>query len=105
MFDIGQRVICVDDSGFPMHLLGTFYEAFPRKGSAYVVRDIVPAADNGKDHKALNANTCAVLLQGIRNKPSQHGVECGYRHSRFVPIEENGITEEQLQECMAELVK
>jgi len=93
MFEPGQRVVCIDDSGFPTYLLGVVYEAFPVKGKTYVVRDIVPASESLKvffDKKGkVDANTCAVLLQGIRNKPNKHGVESGYKPQRFRELEED----------------
>ena len=101
MFEPGQRVVCIDDSNFPTALLGIVYEAFPVKGKTYVVRDIVPASESlavffKKDQ--VDANTCAVLLQGIRNKPNKHGVESGYKPQRFRELEEETTESHQEQE-------
>lgn len=102
MFAPGQRVVCIDDKGFPTHLLGSVYEAFPVEGKTYVVRDIVPANESLRvfTTKAANKNahTCAVLLQGIRNKPNAHGVESGYKPQRFKPLDE--VTEEKESELV-----
>jgi hypothetical protein len=107
MFEPGQRVVCIDDSGFPTYLLGSVYEAFPVKGKTYVVRDIVPASESMKVFfdKAgkVDANTCAVLLQGIRNKANKHGVESGYKPQRFRELEEDTREEHQEEEQFAEV--
>jgi hypothetical protein len=106
MFEPGQRVVCIDDSNFPTYLLGSVYEAFPVKGKTYVVRDIVPASESMaiffKKGKDVDANTCAVLLQGIRNKPNKHGVESGYKPQRFRELEEDTEESHREQEQFAE---
>ena len=105
MFEPGQRVVCIDDSNFPTYLLGSVYEAFPVKGKTYVVRDIVPASESLKVFagKNVDANTCAVLLQGIRNKANKHGVESGYKPQRFRELEEETIESHLEQEQHADV--
>jgi hypothetical protein len=102
MFEPGQRVVCIDDTGFPTYLLGSVYEAFPVKGKTYVVRDIVPASESMKvflpKGSNVDANTCAVLLQGIRNKANKHGVESGYKPQRFRELEEETVESYKEQE-------
>lgn len=78
MFDLGQKVVCVDD---------TFDEAvrlylrnLPERDKIYTVRDMIPA--QGWDGK----ETCAVLLAEVRNPPAPHKKqwgECGFAPNRF----------------------
>jgi hypothetical protein len=75
MFDIGSKVVCVDDS-FPAGI-NDIFNALPKKGSLYTVRDIVPA----QDFKLRE--TCAVLLHELANKPNSHGIEPGFQVHRF----------------------
>lgn len=75
MFDINTKVICIDDR-FPAGIHDIF-NALPRKGGIYTVRDIVPA--QGFDLKS----TCAVLLRELENRPNQHGIEPGFQCYRF----------------------
>lgn len=75
MFDIGTKVVCADDS-FPAGILDIF-NALPRKGSVYTVRDIVPAQD------FQLRGTCAVLLHELVNRPNRHGIEPGFQCHRF----------------------
>ena len=88
MFDLGTKVICVDDR-FPAGVHDIF-NALPRKGSIYTVRDIVPAQD-----WKLRA-TCAVLLDELVNRPNQHGIEPGFQPGRF-----REPTREELREVAA----
>lgn len=94
MFDIGQKVVCVDDA-FPPDIRD-YFNALPVKNRVYTVRDIVP----GQDWK-LNG-TCAVMLQELVNRPNQHGIEPGFGPQRFremntdealavAVLEENGV--------------
>lgn len=83
MFDIGQRVVCVDDK-FPIGI-HDIYNALPKAGRVYRVRDIVPA----QDFKLQG--TCAVLIEELINKPNRHGIEPGFQTYRFremTPLEE-----------------
>ena len=82
MFEPGQKVVCINDRGFPTDLLGTYYTAFPKKGNVYTVRDIVPG------HTGQHVeNTCTVLLVEIVNYLNPV-LENGYNPTRFVPVEE-----------------
>ena len=80
MFDVGQKVVCVDDK-FPQFVV-VRYPELPKKDKVYVVRDIVPA-QNGK-----GSGTIAVLLVGIRPHINDVGTENGFAHTRFVPLDE-----------------
>ena len=75
MFDINAKVVCIDDR-FPAGI-NDIFNALPRKGSLYTVRDIVPA----QDWKLRG--TCAVLLRELENRPNQHGIEPGFQCGRF----------------------
>jgi hypothetical protein len=75
MFDINAKVVCIDDR-FPAGI-NDIFNALPRKGSIYTVRDIVPA----QDWKLRG--TCAVLLRELENRPNQHGIEPGFQCGRF----------------------
>lgn len=82
MFEPGTKVVCVN-SHFPAGIHDIF-NALPRKGSVYTVRDIVPAQDF-----SLN-ETCGVYLHEIVNKPNRHSIEPGFQVSRFrelTPVE------------------
>jgi hypothetical protein len=75
MFEPSTKVVCVDDS-FPAGINDVF-NALPRKGVIYTVRDIVPA----QDWKLRG--TCAVYLSELVNRPNIHGIEPGFQVSRF----------------------
>lgn len=75
MFEINTKVVCVDDR-FPPGI-NDIYNALPRKGSIYTVRDVVPAQDWSLK------GTCAVLLVELVNRPNRHGIEPGFQCHRF----------------------
>lgn len=75
MFDIGQKMACVDDR-FPAGI-NDIYNALPKKDSIYTVRDIVPAQD------FQLRETCAVLIKELVNLPNRHGIEPGFQCYRF----------------------
>tara|TARA_R110000764_G_scaffold35204_2_gene78720 strand:+ start:2395 stop:2676 length:282 start_codon:yes stop_codon:yes gene_type:complete len=75
MFDLNQKVVCTDDR-FPPGINDVF-NALPKKGSIYTVRDIVPA----QDWKLKG--TCAVMMTELVNRPNQHGIEPGFQCYRF----------------------
>lgn len=80
MFDIGQKVICVNDK-FESSILHS-YVAFPVNGRTYTIRDLVPAFDY--DLK----ETCAVLLEELVNPLNPKGVENGFSSDRFRTLED-----------------
>lgn len=80
MFDIGQKIICVNDK-FEKDCLPNIH-AFPINGRVYTVRDLVPAIDY--DMKS----TCAILLEELINPPNPMGVENGFDSSRFRTLED-----------------
>jgi hypothetical protein len=82
MFEVGQKVVCVDDR-FPRAVL-EYLRVLPLKGTVYTVRDVIPAQEWGGGH------TCAILLREIRNPPAPHRKEwgeCGFDPRRFRPVE------------------
>lgn len=88
MFEIGQKVVCINDRDFPTQLLGTYYMAFPRKDHVYTVRDIVRGhTGNGVE------NICTVLLKEITNYLNPL-LENGYKPSRFRPVDEEEFIDE-----------
>ena len=80
MFDLNTKVVCVDDI-FPDGI-NDIMSALPRKGSIYTVRDIVPGIEWGL------AETAAVLLVELVNRPNRHGIEPGFNPNRFREVEE-----------------
>ena len=87
MYDLGTKLVCINDSFEPG--INDYYNALPKKGKLYVVRDVVPGIDFG-----LNT-TCAILLVELVNKPNKHGIEPGFQASRFVEPEELDTYEKQ----------
>ena len=81
MFEIGEKVVCVDDA-FP-HGVADFHSALPFEGQTYTVRDITPGQNWDK------TETCAVHLQEITGKINQRGIEHGFSSHRFRPLEED----------------
>ena len=86
MFDLNQKIICVN-STFPSNArLHAYYKAFPRKGTIYTVRDIIPAQGYRGEE------TCAVLLHEIINPANdpkgrgEHGFSCD-RFRELTPAE------------------
>jgi len=90
MFDIGQKVVCVDDS-FPSGI-NDFYNSLPEKNKVYTVRDVVPAW--GFDLQ----ETCGILLQECVNKPNSGGIEPAFQPHRFREMDETLVTEEAKKE-------
>ena len=79
MFLPNTKVVCVDDK-FPDGI-NDVYNALPRKGSLYTVRDIVPGQGFGLEP------TVAVYLDELVNLPNMHGIEPGFAPHRFVEPE------------------
>jgi hypothetical protein len=79
-FDVGQKVVCVDDR-FDDWVL-KLYTALPKKDAVYVVRDvrIGVAFEQGKRNGAVS-----ILLVGMVNPPadSKAGLERGFNAERF----------------------
>ncbi len=87
MFDIGSRVVCCDDR-FP-NCCKAIFPTLPRKGHRYTVRDVVAGQE-------LNLQrTVAILLDEIHTPPNQHGIEPGFRPSRFVDASEVAVSHQE----------
>lgn len=79
MFDIGQRVVCVNGEFHP-RLLGR-YNYFPLRGHVYVIRDyrLGICADRP-------IGTISLYLEGVINPPRKTGrmkLEPGFDSDRF----------------------
>lgn len=82
MFEIGQKVVCVNDS-FPDAIL-LYFRNLPKKGAVYKVRDVIPAQG------WKGEGGCAILLREICNPPPPHKKqwgECGFSPERFRELE------------------
>ena len=75
MFDINEKVICVDDK-FKEGILD-YYNALPVKGKIYTVRDILPGL------KFNMKESVAIVLQELQNRPNRHGIEPAFMLERF----------------------
>lgn len=78
MFNINQKVVCVDaDFSKVPTAFRKYYSAFPKRDRIYTIRDIVPGMDG----------EVACHLHEIHNPPNQKGTENGYNVERFVPLD------------------
>lgn len=75
MFDIGQRVVCIDGRFAPP--IAALFAALPAVGRIYTVRDVVPGIEHDLSH------TCAIYLEEIHSDPNPHGIEPGFAPWRF----------------------
>ena len=82
MFDIGQRVICVNDEIRPG--LRKLYTATPVQGFQYIIRDWRIGISSDCQTGAIS-----VLLEGLCNPPSDSmaGWERGFDSDRFRAVE------------------
>jgi hypothetical protein len=99
MFDIGQKIVCINDTFEAT--IRRIYQALPQKGKTYTVRE----CDIGRRQvtspgEGANKNvqlTYLVRLYELRNPADPYmgdlGDELGFDASRFVPLEE--LTEEE----------
>lgn len=98
MYDVGDKVVCVNDVGFPLALKPEFYADFPQEGKVYTIRDIYPShGGNGQP------NGMAVYLVEITNPANAHGIENGYAPERFKPLEEVKQTKTKKKEDLVEV--
>jgi len=79
MFDVGEKVVCVDDK-FPDSVV-ELYTKLPQEGQTYVVRDIVAGQTSNLKRDV------AILLVSITAHINQHGIENGFNAHRFVRLE------------------
>lgn len=84
MFDVGQKVVCVDGT-FP-HAVLNYMRNLPKQGNIYTVRDVIPAREWPKAAGQMGACTCGILLKECANAPAPHRKEwgeCGFAPHRF----------------------
>lgn len=95
MFDIGAKVVCVDDN-FPSGArLGAYMKHFPKQDEIYTVRDVIPAQGYKGEEK------CAILLEEIKNPtedPKGRG-EFGFAPERFRELNEDIKALENQESC------
>jgi len=78
---IGTRVVCIDGKFGPgAH---DIYNALPKEGQYYIVRDLVPGI------RFDLSETLTILLDEITNKPNLHGIEPGFAPERFRELDED----------------
>jgi hypothetical protein len=80
MFQTNQRVACVNADIPPR--LWEFVKPLV-KDAIYTIRAIVPGTKDGRTHDV------AVYLHEILNTVNEHGIERGYAHERFAPLQED----------------
>jgi hypothetical protein len=90
MFDTNTKVVCINDR-FPAGV-NDIFNALPRKGTIYTVRDVVPAVDWGLQESV------AVYLQELKNRPNVHGIEPGFNCFRFRELTPEELFESQCAE-------
>ena len=100
MFDVGEKVVCINDTFEPFHL--KLYRELPKKGEIYTVRECsigrtkTGAADPGISYR--------LLLEEINNDLDPYmdeasAEELGFRSDRFAPLT-NLEEEVELEETM-----
>lgn len=87
MFDTNTKAVCVNDR-FPAGV-NDIFNALPKKGIIYSVRDVVPA----QDWQLKGA--VAVYLQELKNRPNQHGIEPGFNCFRFRELNPEELKESE----------
>jgi hypothetical protein len=85
MFDVGQKVVCIDDKFEAWHK--KLYKVFPTEGCVYVIRDVRIGVlySEGKRTGAIS-----LLLVGLINPPADSvmALERGFNSDRFRPLSE-----------------
>ena len=83
MFNIGQRIVCVNDNfnNVPVAYY-KYYSNFPLKDEIYTVSNIT----QGFGNNPKEAEEVVVHLKEIANPPNKLGVENGYNVERFRPL-------------------
>lgn len=92
MFDIGQKVACINDdfSATVRHL----YKQLPRKDEIYTVREVsIGRSQVTSGAGGANEVSYLVLLEELHNPDDPYmqegaGQEMGFRSDRFAPLEE-----------------
>ena len=102
MIEVGQKVVCIDDSIRPGRLsfVGYAYPNWIKKDSVYTVREILPNDDivPGILLEELVNPIIYIYLLGREQEPA-------FRTSRFRPLEASELTAEEEDELEALLKK
>lgn len=99
MFDIGEKVVCVDDRFHPE--ISFLYTALPVKGKTYTVRDCEPGrAKWVSAQKGWDSVDMKVLLVELTNPLDPSTLkgcpsELGFAARRFAPLESLHDQEEE----------
>ena len=97
MFEVGQKVICIDDKFEPW--VYDLYRSLPKKDDTYTVRAIQPGRSNPKfevnDEAEIKMKDAQydilILLNELRNPDDPHSTvkqELGFRAERFAEAQE-----------------
>ncbi len=89
MFDVGTRVVCVDDN-FDETVKKDVPDR-PVKDKVYIVRDVVPGQTSSLQR------TLAILLKELHNPPNRHGIEHGFNPNRFRELDTLKGTEKAVE--------
>lgn len=102
MFEIGERVVCVDDNIHPE--IAFMYTALPEKGKVYTIRDCEPGRSKWVTGQGgWDSVDMKVLLQELQNPIDPSTVkgcpgELGFAARRFRPLEEETFYQEEEEE-------
>lgn len=88
MFEIGEKVVCVDDKFDPNTTAQ--YAYLPTEGEIYTVRDTMPGLDHDQSVATGQKQvTMAILVEEIENPiPEGFHHEPAFAGRRFAPLEE-----------------
>lgn len=103
MFQVGQRVVCVDDDFAPW--VYDLFTALPKKDKVYTVRAVSVGRSNPKfvvnDDAEIQMTEAEfdlmILLEELNNPNDPHSSveqELGFRSERFAPLQEEEAEEE-----------
>lgn len=110
MFEVGEKVVCVDDRFHPE--IAFLYTALPEKGKVYTVRECEPGRSKWmSEQKGWDSVDMKVLLSELLNPVDPSTLkgcpsELGFAARRFAPLDslENLESEEVEELVPAELV-
>ena len=106
MFQVGQRVVCINDDFEPW--VYDLYRSLPKKDQIYTVR----AVGVGRSNPTFAVNDDAeikltgaefdmlILLKELINPDDPHSSvkqELGFRAERFAPLQEDTVEEEEAE--------
>lgn len=96
MFDIGEKVVCINDTFEPFHR--ALYQELPIKGKIYTVRE--SSLGRLKTGVANPGTSFRLLLEELHNDLDPYmeesiAEELGFRSDRFAPLTEIEEAEEE----------